>query len=297
MKKGIIIFFSIIGIMLIVSFIITSNNSNKEEFVLCAKEAHSVTFNDEAIIDIPVYYTNENVFNVSSSINSVSLSNLNTKVTCELKELTNNGIARYEDTNYYLYNYRLMIPCLNDLFIDDALLTIESCNSKLEIEVGTIALRYIEDLGEPKDITINSSSVLAKSQTIEGIIIEIENKTDYDVEIKNIEVDGNKVFVDLNNIKQIYKSYNESESILDIIEGYNLYTKQPNFTLNEFVINGKINVVLPLKYLDKVLLLSTPIIITYEINGVSDKYILDDITYVNHLNKIVDIGGIYKCQL
>lgn len=297
MRNAIIILFVLCSCMLTTAFIISSNNNSNEEYVVSVKEGYSVVYEDNAIIEIPLFFTNENVFNNSQSISSVLISNENTKLTCELLELLEIGMARYEGVDYYQFSYKLLIPCKNDLRVDDAKIEIIANDKSISIEIGTVTLRHFEKLGDSKEITINSAQVLAKSNTIEGIIIGLESKIEGEVKIKNIEVDSNKIFVDLNNINPVYKSYSEKDSIVDVIEGYNLYTKQPIFSLEEFVLKDKVNVVLPIKYLDKLLFTSCPIIVEYEINGVSDTYVFDDIKYINHINQIIDIGGVVKCRL
>lgn len=297
MRNGIIILLVLCLGMATTAFIISSNNSSDKNYIISVKEGYSIAFDKEAIIEIPLFFTNENTLNNRQSIDSVAIVNDKTRIACELLDLSEIGMAEYEGIDYYQFMYKLLIPCKNNLKVDNAKLEINANDKAVSIDIGTVTLRYFENLGESKEITINSAHVLAKSNTIEGIIIEIDSKSSDDVKIKNIEVDSNKAFVDLNNIKPVYKAYNEKDSITDIIDGYNLYTKQPNFSLEDFILNDKANVILPIKYLDKLLFTACPIIIEYEINGVSDTYVFDDIKYIKHINQIIDIGGVVKCQL
>lgn len=294
-KKGIFIALGLSAILLIVGIIISTINKRVDNYCITVKQAYSAVYDDEAIIRIPVYYSKENKLFDASNINEASISNTQTKIVGDLKSVEDSGKRIYNGASLYARIYEISFKGEFNVLIKDACLNLSASNSKYSLKIGSVSLRHYKKLGESKELTINKASVLAKSGTIEALCVSLESKEE--LIIKNIMVDNASVFVDLNNIKKTNTEYSEVNSIKDVINNYNIYTKQPNFKLDEFKLNGEVNIVIPLKYIDNVIFLSSPIIIEYEINGISDVYVLDDFQYVNHLYNIIDLGGIEKCQL
>lgn len=294
-KKIIVIVLSLSIVALITGIIISNVHKNKDNYVLSVKEAYSLTFDDEAIITVPLFFSKENKFSDFSNIKSLSIKNDKIKINCDLIDVADCGKRIYQNEYLFARAYEIKIPCKNSLLIDNAKLIINSNGEDLEILIGSISLRHYESLGNKKDLTVNNASVLAGSGTIEGMIVNIESSES--VKITDFIVDNTSVFVDLNEIKNVTNEYNENNFAKDIISDYNLYTKQANFTMPELIVNGSVTLFLPFKYIDKLIMEQTPLIIKYEINDVMDEYVLDDFKYVNHLYNIVDIGGIEKCKI
>ena len=294
-KKVFIGFFCASVIFLIVGIVVSSIHKKSDNYFVSVKEAYTITYDDEAIIKIPLYFKKENKFTDLNNITDVSLMNSSIKINCDLQDVIDIGKKKFNDDELYGRVYEILIPSNSTTIIKNANLSITSKSETISASIGSVSLRYYEDLGESKDITINQASVLAKSGTIEGVLLTIESKEK--ALIKDFVVDDASVYVDLNNICEAKKEYAETDSIKDVISNYNIYTKQPNFVLDELEIEGEINLILPLKYVENVILLNMPIIIEYEVNGISDYYVLDDFQYVNHLYNIIDLGGVEICQL
>lgn len=294
-KKIFIGFVCVSLVFLIIGIVVSSIHKKSDNYFVSVKEAYTITYDDEARIKIPLYFKEENKFTDFNNITGVSLMNSSIKINCDLQDIVDIGKRKYNDDELYGKVYEILIPSNSTTIIKNAILSITSKNDEINASIGSVSIRYYEDLGEAKDITVNQASVLAKSGTIEGISLTIESKEK--VLIKDFKVDNASVFVDLNNVCEAKKEYVETDSIKDVIYEYNLYTKQPNFVLDELEIEGEKRIILPLKYVENVILLNMPIIIEYEINGISDCYVLDDFQYVNHLFNIIDLGGVEKCQL
>ncbi|MCL2521767.1 MAG: hypothetical protein FWE36_02795 [Erysipelotrichales bacterium] len=294
-KKSIFIGLLFINLAVICYFIFFNSTKLADQYLIVNKN-YSYLYNEETKIKYPIYFNKINhLFQSKEDIESILLSDgaeIN-KLAIELDSIYFQSVREYKKTNYFLYQFVLKIPNLqNDLLLTEATLTITNKLSQaLIIPLGEFSLRYVEDIGKPAHITIDDlfgiTNEFNGSTNLAAIITKINPKNN-NIKITDISLASNFVSVDSKELLKLsHGNYANTESIESIIEkSYDFLGEKEEFVPISFNISTYL--FLPLKYQRNILVETSYLIITYLYNDNEYVYYLDNFNFfiINNLNLI-----------
>ncbi len=277
-------FLIITGICLVLVglfLILILTRTNNITFLVMEKH-YSLLYEEQPIIEIPIYSSHNNIdYFKKEQISKVTLFNNMDLFEAEIEEIKRTEETfKFQDKIYYknVLTFKLPIETDQILNIDNANLKIEYINDEiLTVKVGNISF-----FGEnyPTNLKIHKVQGLVKDfgtyESLSGIILSISSL--YDCQLTGIDFISPTI---LSNNDYIKVSDNlEYEHLTDpkVIFGndfdnFKLSTNSfQNINLNK---NIKKDVIIPLHYLEKEFVDSLGIIITYEVNGIVYKQVIN----------------------
>ena len=183
--------------------------------------------------------------------------------------------------------------------INDAILSMEAIDQNYNIKLGSFYYYKLPYYGDADNLISVSKllPVLSKingNDTIGAINIEISNNYNSDIEIIDFKLLENNIFISSKDIKEINEDINNNLSLSTIL-GYQynikteIFIEREDFKKNIYN-KEKINLIIPLKYLNNYSINKLGFIIKYrnkDSNKISYLY-YDDFVYFSSNNFIVN---------
>lgn len=284
-----------ISCFILIANFLNKSKSNRFNKVLSIKTIYNIV--DDGVetnsFCIPIYYTDNNRYIEKKLINSIAIINeFETQIfSVDLISINNIGSSYSGETKYNTYMYKLEFTTIGNSFsISEAYLKIVSEGKEIKLMIGDFNIFYEPTVGDPKDITINTlDGIIGEPpyQTINGIMLNIENKVKDNVTIKKIEIDRNIASID----KHFIVDTLSISDIHDLDAEYTpLYLFLSSQDLNiDIVKYAEINIVITIKYAEYYQMFSTPLIIYYEIDSIEKKYVFDNFCFFSNNYQIPSI--------
>lgn len=297
--KKIICFISLFIIFIALVVISISSNNNTFSLTTIPKSYSYVsTYYEDDNIEVLLYLSNKrSILTQKDAINNcyITDSDKYNSIKIELIEINDlDYVEKIKNQNFFLYSFVFNIKSIvNEEYefkINDAFLSLETDEQNFNIKLGSFyyyKLPYYGDNYQNISITklVPIIEAIHGNDTIGAINIEIKNNIYSDIEITDIKLLDCNVYPSIDDIIKLEEEINTQMSLSSIL-GYQYNIKSDIYVENKninIMINKdeKIELVIPLKYLNNYHINRLGFIIKYKISNsnLEFSYYYDDFIY------------------
>lgn len=302
---GIIILVLFVGAVTITAIF----TRKKDEFFLTTIPKSYCLVTDTALekeVEAMLYVSNKKSFVTDiKKISSAYISSRNRldKLKVDLKSITDcNTSSIIKSKEYFLYSYVFTLPIIDatdyDLSINDAIIILEYFNEEIEIKLGSFYFYKIPYFGDKyENMSISKLKGIVNyvngNKTLVGIVLGINNKTNNDLTISDIELLDKSVKVSMEEVQELVGDAQSSDDISSLL-GYDYDLYEIENGNNTITIEKKevAYFIVPIKYLNNYIIDSAAIKINYMLGDDTFYYYLDNIKLFTDFNMIIDEGNL-----
>ncbi|MFW5847708.1 MAG: hypothetical protein ACOCVF_02200 [bacterium] len=300
MKKTFLIIITTYILITAIIIIVKDKDIINEINILTVKKAYSRIITPEEVIDIPIFFSEENNFLIDKdNIIDARIKDEHNEVEINIEKIENAyQKTTYENISYFMFYYQIKF---NQFAINNLQLNLENSyleiiyqnETNLQLEIGDLNLLFTSinnhnhiDFTRMYSITNYENN----HNVVKAIYLELENLTGNNIYINSISLLNNKLFANTSEIKTVNFLPEYNMNFNSLLPEFNSIANE--FKDNDcFIFKDKQNLIIPINHLNKWQFINRfPLIIDYSYNEENYQYIIDDYLFFSSLNELGNLN-------
>lgn len=285
-----VIMFSVLILFATLLFILLFNykDNTSIEKVYTVRSSYSYLSDDKTNLLLKIYSNRKNSLLAYADKANVTMHDRSEDnvISVVVKETNLGPSTFYNDELFYEYNINVELE-ISSLYIDECYLTLKYDNKAYVMNIGSLDINRKKDNYKLLKVTNLYGVSSGSDPSLYGVVLTINNNSDYNMKINNIKIgQGKIVLLDNENVVEV----NDSTAIEDYnykntnIEGFLSLPKKESETF-----------ILPIKNDSDLYLFNCYML--FEING--EEYLISNFNYINSndlsgLEKYIISGIVYE---